>query len=162
MEPRNFDMTVRVMGQTYQFSTRDELSIDRNDLDSELAYQAARYAWVATLHEQSKAEKARANAKYEAMAGQIEEEIRSQYEGTKGKPTEGAIKAKVKIDPRLDEISKLIDDISENERLTAILVSAFVQRKDLVVTLAKSRNFEMSSMSADEINRIKSNLLGRP
>lgn len=155
---RNADVRVAVSGETHEFSTERELVIDRNDLDRELARQAALAAWYGVLLERARAERAELEAELEELTYLVDQEIRASAEK---KPTEDAIKAKTRTDPRVLLTGKKLRKIEHDERLLGHFVSAFSQRKDLLVALARSRHLEMSSPSPDEVERIKQNLLSR-
>lgn len=156
---RDTKVEVVVMGERHTFSTADEMLIDRDDLDTELAQQAAHFGWFAVLRDRARMERLRAEAAMDAMEQELFLKYRDRPTGEK--ITVDAIKAKARTDP---EYAKAIDryqNADYTERLMGSFVDALSQRKDMIISLARSRHLEMSSPSADEVERIKKNLLGR-
>lgn len=159
MIDRDTTITLIVGNEKYDFSTQSELMIDRADLDTEMARQAAHYAWFSVLHERARSERVRLEADYDASFARIDGEIRGTLENKK--TTEAAIKARIRSDKRLLEVERKLQMAEHAEKLLGSLVEALYQRKDLLIALARSRHLEMSTPSPDEINRIKQNLMGR-
>jgi len=153
------DVMVRILVGTerHEFSTQEELRIDRDDLDTELARQAAHYAWFAVLYERARGERVALEGDMESLEARLDQEIR--LKSVDKKPTETAIKTAIKSDPRfMDTMARLLR-AEQDERLLGAIESALVQRKDMLIALARSRHHEMSAPSADEVERIKRNLL---
>lgn len=155
---RDAKVKVMVDKELYEFSIQDELMVDRDDLDTELARQAAHYAWFAVLHERSRYERVQMEEELERLEHEIYLENR---EHKTKEDTEAALKAKVRTDQRFTGAIKRYQKLEHEEKLLHSIVAALYQRKDLLVTLARSRNLEMSTPSADEVERMKKNLLGR-
>jgi hypothetical protein len=156
-QKRDQKIEVVVNGTRHQFSSAKELVINRDDLDSELAHQAANYAWFSVLYEHARAARVRLEASCERMAMRIDAEVRA----VSGKTTEASVKARVGSDPRLNELEDKHAEAERQERLLASLVYAFAQRKDMLISLSRSRHVEMSMPSADEVERIKRLAFGR-
>lgn len=156
---RNINLQVRVEGEMHRFSIQDELKIDRHDLDEEIKRQAGNYVWFAVMHEKARMERLTLEGDLEELEYTIDQEVRSKIADKK--PTETAIKAMVRTDPRYkDEVRKLLK-AEHDERVLGAIVSALEQRKDMLALLARSRYFEMSSGAPDEVTeRIKRNLMG--
>ncbi len=152
----NRDAKVRVMvgNEVHEFETSRELMINRDDLDTELARQAALYAWYGVLVERARAERMEVEAEIERLEGDVEQEIRASITDKK-LMTENAIKAKVKSDPRLIKLGRDARRIERDERFVGVMYSAFFQRKDLVVALARNRNAELSAPSAAEVEKVR-------
>jgi hypothetical protein len=158
---RDFKIEVVVGGETYEFSTEKELIIDRDDLDAELAKQAANFAWFAVLLERIRSERLMLEEQLEGLTYEISNEVRRGIsERKEKKPSEGTIKAQVMVDPRLRMISTKLRKIYNNEGMLEKIAAAMVQRKDCLIALARSRHLEMSAPSADETERMKRRLLG--
>lgn len=157
MIDRDTTITLIVGNEKHDFSTQAELMIDRADLDTEMARQAAHYAWFSVLHERARSERVRLEAEYDASFARIDGEIRDTLDK---KTTEAAIKARIRSDKRLLEAEKKLQHSEHSEKLLGALVEALYQRKDLLIALARSRHLEMSTPTADDMNRIKRNLLG--
>lgn len=156
MRDTNFEVVVK--GEKIGFSTRNELFIDRDNLDEAMAHQAALYAWFAVLEEHAREEREVLEAEYKELPYKIDQEIR---EKVKAKPTEDSIKAMVKTDQRLTILKRKLAKLAHYERLLGVMVSAMNQRKDMLKGLSQSRTNERYMPSADEVDRIKSNLRNR-
>ena len=154
---RDTKVEVVIRGERHEFSSQEELGIDRDDLDLELARQAAHYAWFGLLHERARNEK----VKLEAEIENLENRLFIEYGEKMEKVTVDAKKAKVKTDSRYTKLVGKYRDAEHDERLLAAMVDALYQRKDILIALARTRNLEMSTPSADEVDRIKKNLLRR-
>lgn len=156
---RDTKVDVVVMGERHSFSSADEMLIDRDDLDTELMQQAAHYGWFAVLRERARMER----LQVEASLDSIEQELFLKYResASSTKLTVDAIKAKAKTDPEYAEAIRRYQNAEYTERLLGAFVDALSQRKDMIMALARSRHLEMSAPSADEVERIKKNLLGR-
>ena len=154
------DMTtkieVEVSHQKFVIDT-GALAIDRNDLDKALTIQAKDYAWYRLLYERCRAERVELEADIDDLTAEVSEEIRPTL--PKG-ATETAVKAKIGMHPKIRELSKACRRKTAMERELLTLVEAVTYRKECVKELSRSRNLEMSSMSADEVERAKRHLLG--
>lgn len=155
---RDAKIEVVIDNDHYEFSIADEMLIDRDDLDTELARQAAHYAWFSVLHERARMNR----LKLEAEVDEKEKDLFLLYrERSSEKLTVDGIKAKVRIDDSLKELIERYHEAEYAERLLWSFVNALAQRKDALIALARARYHEMSAPSADEVERIKRNLLGR-
>jgi hypothetical protein len=154
---RDTKITVIVGGEKYEFSSAEELMIDRDDLDEEMAHQAAHFAWFAVLRERARMNR----LKLEDKVDRLEQELFLKYKDSGEKMTVDAIKAKVRTSPSLVDLVDEYREAEYTERLLDAFVTALAQRKDTIIALARNRNYEMSTPSADEVSRIKRNLLGR-
>lgn len=157
-QQRDVKINVFVDNEKHTFSIQEELTIDRDDLDTELARQAAHYAWFAVLRERARAERLALEGEVDQVWSRIDQEIRQKSEK---KPTEDAIKNAVKTDPRYIEASNHYQKSERDERLLGAIEMALVQRKDMLIALSRSRVNEMHMPSADEVEKIKNNLLRR-
>jgi hypothetical protein len=154
---RDTKVKVIVDNEQYDFSSLEELIIDRDDLDSELVEQAAHYAFFRTLYERARM----ARLKIEAKMDEKENETFLRVKDSGEKMTVDTIKAKVRTSPDLIKMIEKFQDAEYAERLLDSFVSALGQRKDTLIALARARNLEMSTPSAVEVERIKKNLLNR-
>jgi hypothetical protein len=167
---RDTTFNVIVNEERHSFSTRSELSIDKHDLDEDMAKQAAHYAWFAVLHENARSERVRLEAQYDELFSRVDQEVRDKLDEESGriieadpkakpkKPTETAIKLRVRSDKRLLDLERKLHTADHAEKLVGVIVDALYQRKDLIIAMARSRDREMSS---GEVAKIKENLLGR-
>jgi len=160
MNERDVKVSVVVGAERHAFSIQEELGIDRDDLDTELARQAAHYAWFSVLYERARAERMALESEIDQLQGRLDQEIRLQTPKTEKKPTEASIENAIKTDPRYQEVIIRFQKAEHDERLLGAIESALVQRKDMLIALARSRHNEMSTPSADEVQRIKKNLYG--
>lgn len=156
---RDAPFEVTVCGEKFAFSTKSELFIDRDNLDDDLARQAALYAFFGIkLSAELKKEKAILEAQYEELFNQLDQEIRPTF---KQKPTETEVKNKIKTDRRIIALSKRLTNLEFDEYKISIMLKALEQRKDMLKALSMNRSMERTMPSSDEIERMKSNLLGR-
>jgi hypothetical protein len=160
-ENRDQKVKVQVGAEVYEFSTLNDLSIDRDDLDTELAHQASTYGWFRVLYERAKGIKATAEAELAELEGEVADSIRLTGEGDKKALTETAIKQRVRADLRVKKMTRAVASMEQNERFLYAIVSAFEQRKDMLISLARSRATELNMPSAAEVDRMKRNILGR-
>lgn len=154
---RDTKIKVYVGDEVYEFSSLDEIIIDRDDLDQELVEQAAHYAFFRTLYERARMERLKLESKVEEK----ESTLFIKFKDSGEKMTVDMVKAKARTSPEFTDIVNRYQDAEYTERLLDSFVSALAQRKDTLIALARSRNLEMTTPSADEVARIKKNLLGR-
>lgn len=154
---RDTKIVVIVDGESHEFSSVEELMIDRDDLDEEMAHQAAHFAWFAVLRERARI----ARLRLEDKIDRLEQELFLKYKDSGEKLTVDAIKARVRTSHDLINLIESYREAEFSERLLDSFVTALAQRKDTLIALARNRNLEMSAPSADEVERIKRNLLGR-
>ena len=163
-EVRDTKVRFTVDAEAYELSTMGELMIDRDDLDCEMGKQAAIFAWFGVMQERARGERMVKEAEIEELEAQIEDDIRMKLDDKKmldgRKMTEDAISSKIKVDPRISIARRQLRKTDQNEKMLDMFVSALAQRKDMLISLARSRHLEMSAPSADEVERIKKNLLG--
>lgn len=148
-----------VDGQAHEIDTASELSINRHDIDSEMARQAATYAWYRVLYERARHQMREANAELEDTSDEVGFAIREDARFKKA--TETAIKEAIRKDPRVRIAMRSARLAESNERYLWAIVNALEHRKDMLISLSRSRHHEMSALSADEVERIKENLIGR-
>ena len=156
MKERDTKVEVIVKGERHEFSSQEELGIDRDDLDIELARQAAHFAWFGILQERARNERIRLEQDIE----NTEYRLFLEAGGGTEKITVDAKKAKARTDPRYLDLREKYREAEHDERLLGVIVQALTQRKDVLIALARSRHLEMSAPSADEVERIKKNLFG--
>lgn len=154
---RDTKLEVVIRGERHEFSSQEELGIDRDDLDIEMARQAAHYAWFGILHERARNERSKLESEIENLENRLFLEYGEKIE----KITVDAKKAKVKTDARYRNLIEKFQEAEHDERLLGVVTSALSQRKDILIALARTRNLEMSTPSADEVEKIKKNLLRR-
>lgn len=158
-DARDAKVKVMVGQEIFEFSTHEELIINKHDLDTEMVKQAKLYAWFGVLHEKARAERVKLEADYDELYLRIDQEVRMKIDqDAKKKPTETDIKAKARTDSRLSVILRKIQRVEHDERLLEVFHDAFYQRKDLLISLARARNNEMSQPSVDELQRVKQHL----
>jgi hypothetical protein len=154
---RDTKIKVYVGDEVYEFSSLEEIIIDRDDLDEELVQQAAHYAFFRTLYERARMERLKLESKVEEK----ENALFIKFKDSGEKMTVDMLKAKARTSPEFTDLVSRYQDAEYTERLLDSFVSALAQRKDTLIALARSRNLEMTTPSADEVARIKKNLLGR-
>ena len=154
---RDTKIKVVVGDEAYEFSSLEEIIIDRDDLDEELVQQAAHYAFFRALYERARM----ARLKLESKVEEKENELFIKFKDSGEKMTVDMVKAKARTSGELIALIDRYHNSEYTERLLDSFVSALSQRKDTLIALARSRNLEMTTPSADEVERIKKNLLGR-
>jgi len=146
---------ITVGGEDYRFEVNDELEIDVHDLDKELAQQAARYAWFSVLLERARDEFRELEAEKQELDAKLDGEIRIDFEKAQIKTTEAKVSAKIKAHPARRALKKKIRKMEFTCGVLLSIVMGYAQRKDLIVSLSRSRGVEASSMSHVEADRIK-------
>lgn len=145
----DIDITIGNVG--YSNSIKEDLEINKDDLDSEFLNQSEKFAYYGTLSELAKDKLARRKRELDLLEAQIDGEVRIQASNIKAadpkvKITVDAIKAAIVGDPRYQaKISEILD----SQKMAGILnvaKEAFQQRKDMLVSLgANSRLFNNAS-----------------
>lgn len=153
---RDTRVEVIVAGERHEFSSMEELMVDRDDLDEEMAHQAAHFAWFSILRERARM----AKNKLEDKLDRVEKDLFMKYKEGGEKMTVEALKSKVRTSKAFADVLEDYREAEYTEGLLGSFVTALSQRKDTIIALARNRNFEMSTPSADEVSRIKKNLLG--
>lgn len=155
---RTHNLEFVVNGETHKFDTSKELLIDRDDLDTELSRQAAHYAWFAVLHERARAERVHLESDLDERDASLYLKLKIKTAEDKPKPTEAALKQMVAADQSRSASVSEIQAAEETERTLGAIVYAIAQRKDMIVSLARARGFEMATPSAEFMDRIRANL----
>lgn len=158
---RDSTVEVEVLGEVFKFSTMDELTIDRHDLDEELASQAAWYAWFGVLCERARKARKEKEGELEELTAQIDGQIREEATAKKEKLTEAAIKQRIRAKLPIRKLEQDIGRLEYDERLIGVFHAAYAQRKDMLVSLARGRFFEMAGLPAAEQEAIKKKFLER-
>ena len=139
----------------------DELLIDRDDLDTALAQQAAKYAWFAVASAKALGQVKKSEMALDEKENDVEAEVREFYrQSADKKPTEKAIALEVEQHEDVRVLTSKALRKREDHGILSAFASAYVQRKDALVSLARNRNFELTMPSATEVERIKERITG--
>ncbi len=157
---RDTKVKVEIAGEEYEFSTAEELGIDRDNLDEAITQQAASFAWFMVLRERARSHAAMLAASLKDLEAELDERVRLQLVEAGAKVTEVKVKATIRSHPERRSLQMRLDKAEQVENLVGAFSSAFIQRKDLLISLSRSRAYEMAMPSALEVQRMKDNLKG--
>lgn len=153
-------MTVSIGGKTIQYVMKDWLEIDRHNLEEEMGHQAYNYVFIAHEHEKAKSARLRTEAELADLDAEIADEFRKANKDAK-KLTEAAVKHAVRVSSKRGALVKKVLDAEEGERFLGAFVYAFVHRKDMLESLARSRGMELSTAKVLELDAAKKQILSR-
>ena len=157
--PQDWVVEVDCQGEHFKFSSNEVLMIDRNQIDDELARQASWYARFAVLYERSQAARLDVEADQEELEARVSGPIRESLSKIhKAKLTEKVVMSQVILHPEVQALRKKIRRMAAIESDLKVVVNALVQRKDCIVAMARTRNFELSTPSPAEVDRAKRHL----
>lgn len=158
---RTAKIEIMICDEKHVFDTDDELIIDQHDLDGELSQQAARYAYIAVLHERAKDHLRELEAEKQELDARLDGVVRDAMTKAEEKITEAKVLSRIKLRPERKALKRKIRRAEQSAGTLLSLVMAYAQRKDLIVSLARSRGVEMSSMSPAEFAKTKDRLMKR-
>lgn len=145
IDTKVLDIDITIGKVEYTNSLKEDLEINKDDLNTEFLNQSEKFAYYGTLSEMAKDKLARNKRELELLEARIDSEIRIQANNIrtsdpKAKITEEAIKKGVVADTRYqDKVLEMLD-ASKMAGILQVAKEAFQQRKDMLVSLgANSR-----------------------
>jgi len=114
-----------------------DIGIDLTNLSGEMQHHAGRYVEYATKAVRARRQYERYKAVLEVLEGQLDAQWRTQLKEENPKTTEGQIRSAVVTDPRWRTMSVKVIDAQQVYRLADVGVSAFDQRKDMLLQIAR-------------------------
>ena len=137
-------MKVNIKTSDFQkeYDIQQELSIDEENLNQELAEQPGKYAFFAALFALAEKDYHFAELELSQIESMIDAEIRSKAVEDKEKLTEGKILNKIHSDPRWVAAELKIIEHGRMRGMIRGLKEGFAQRKDCLVSIASNKRTE--------------------
>ena len=159
----NATITVIVKGETFRFDIREWLDIDRHDLDKEAAKQASERGWVGKVAEGAKTEAMLLEADLEDLDSDLTIAFSDSAEGKELSATalKEAVKRTVGASQKRRALYRKWIMADDAARQVATLYWAMVDRKEMIINLAKAKGGELSTPSPVELDRSKKFIMGR-
>ena len=148
--------------ETIRFETREWLDIDRHDLDEEAAKQASERGWVNVIAERAKTEAMLLEADLEDLDSDLAMAF-SEGEGKELSATglKEAVKRSIGSSRERRALYRKWIAADDAARQMAALNYAMIDRKEMIVSLAKAKGSELSTPSPVELDRSKKFIMGR-
>lgn len=148
MNNQSLDTTIEVNGK--KISINDLLKIDEGDLPTELASQAARFAYFAVIASAARKEwldttRLRKEQEAEAFA-YVREDKDAEIFGTYGKITDGLANQLVDLDENVSEARKTENEAEYRCRMLQAVADAFSMRATMITQLSADARREMGIM----------------
>lgn len=139
-------LTINVnLDRVYALSLDDDLGIDRAKINDELAEQPSKYAWYATLYEMARNKANICKSQIDTYQAELDRYYREEAAKAGTKITEAGIKAKIDSNDRMNELIDNFNDALKEQGLLFVAVNAFVQRKDMLISIASNMRQEWDS-----------------
>ena len=140
------EVKVKIKGRLYVYDLYEELKITESTMRIDITKQAAKFAWFAVLCSTAESFASRCELEKRTMYAKLYKKHRRLMEASDEKVTEGRIESEVRTDKKyLEASNKLIDAITNAELLKGA-VSAFRQRKDMLMIMSGNLRAEMSAL----------------
>lgn len=139
------DFKVKAGGMTHRHNLASELSIDRKNINDNMARQPSQYAWFAVLHALANDAYERLKAEKKSLYAEKDNKIRARAAKNGDKTTENGIAQAIELDPDYVDLSNRILEAKLNVDLLQSALIAFQQRKDMLVSIASNMRAEMDT-----------------
>jgi len=126
----------------------ENLVINENDLDYELAHQAAKYLHAAKQYFEAETAYRTAKSNLEYVESVVRREVRDNADK---KMTVDQVADAARLDQRVVEAQRAYNEATANRDYYKSLKEAWYQRKDLVVQLAILQRNELNSLSSEHV-----------
>lgn len=133
---------VTLDGIRYERSLDEDISIDNSSLDYEFSEQAKRFAWWAVVGEISMDVLARQKYSLDVLYAQLDQQKRAEAQAVGVKLTEKMVENSVITDPLYREAMNKYLDIKKQSSILQAGKAAFLQRKDMLVSLGANYRAE--------------------
>lgn len=137
---------IKIGDSQFKNNLREDLNIDRTNLDEEFMTQHEKFAYYSTLHEMAKHNENQCKRELEILYAQVDFEVRQQAQEAGIKMTETMIKNQAITDERYQK--KHLEYL-ESKKLAGILGVAresFSQRKEMLISIGANARTGSSSM----------------
>jgi hypothetical protein len=119
-----------------------DISINITDLDDAMISHASMYVHYASLTVQARRQYDRLKNAFEILEARLDKFHRDQFAAEGKKVTEGAIRQALVADPRWSRAQSRVIDSGSIFRMCEAAEDALVQRKDMILELARDRRRE--------------------
>lgn len=139
---------------SYESRLPQDLFVNRNDLSSEYASHAERFAWYATCYELAQDKLARLEAELKRAYAIIDHEVRSNLLLAGSKSTEKMVENSVITDMRYVQLQDEMFDAQKQVGLLKAARDAMIHRRDMLVSMGATYRAEVRadvSLKAAEI-----------
>lgn len=127
---------------------KQDIAINPADLDGEAVRQASLYAYYAEQWRQKEKEANLAKLNLDVYAAALDQKIRDTAAAQGRKLTEAQIDAQVRLNSEWFNRKKAVIELEAEAGQLEAVVRAFVQKKDMLVTLANNQRQERSTLAA--------------
>lgn len=139
---------------------KKDVSINLADLDREMIEHASMYIHYAVKTVNARKNYDSAKNRLEIITAKIYAQIRSEFSDTGVKATESMIDAALKVHPTYIKLQQDVIDAQATWRLCEVAETAFNQRKDMLLELARDRRKEREGqLRVLDNNSVKNSVL---
>lgn len=136
-------ITVKLDKSTQSVDLDADLAVERTKINDELAEQPGLFAWYATIHELYRNKVLALKEQIDVLEAQLDQELRAKWnEPEWGKRTEDAIKARIKLNTKRQDLAAQFLEAQKNQGILGVAKSAFEQRKDMLISIAANMRGE--------------------
>jgi hypothetical protein len=139
------DFKVKVGGMSHRHNLATELSIDRKNINDNMSKQPSQYAWFAVLHALANDAYERLKAEKKSLYAEKDNRVRARAAKLGEKTTEKGIEQAIELDPEYMELSEHILEAKLNVDLLQAALIAFMQRKDMLISISSNMRAEMDT-----------------
>jgi hypothetical protein len=115
------------------------------ELNRQMTQQPAKYAWVAVLHALAVDHHEKERRRHKVLCANLDKKHRARREGANLKATEAIIAADIERDDEFEISMERVEKARLNKDLLMAAVTAFVQRKDMLVSVGSYVRQQMDS-----------------
>lgn len=137
--------TFTVGSLEYESRLPEDLFVNRNDLSTEYATHAERFAWYATCYELAQDKLARLEADLKRAYAVIDHEVRTNLQLSGVKSTEKMVENSVITDQRYIQIQEELFDAQKQVGLLKSARDAMIHRRDMLVSMGATYRAEIKS-----------------
>lgn len=125
-----------------QEKLKDDIKVDMTDLDTAMLQHASLFVYYASLAANARRQYERIKSAFEILEAKLDSEHRLKLKEANPKTTEAQIKAEVTTDKRWVTLQGKLIDAQHIWKLTEVAAESFVQRKDMILEIARDRRKE--------------------
>lgn len=144
-EENTITATVEIHGitQSERLNPFDDLAISHATLDDDCISQARLYFWYGVLAENAKTEVSKAKNQCDVVKAEADQRVRESFDGVK--TTEAKVAAGVLLDVEYQKAQQNLIEAQHTAGVLAMLLRAFSDRRDMLITLAANDRHGVSS-----------------
>ena len=139
-------INIKLVDFQKEYDIQQELSINEEDLNKELAEQPGRYAFFATLFSLAEKDYNLAELEMSQIESNLDADIRERALEDKEKLTEGKILNRVHSNPKWAAAEEKIIGCRRMRGIIRGIKEGFSQRKDCLVSIASNKRVERDAV----------------